>query len=177
VAEKWPRKCRNAWRQFPTGGRSFLEIAVTQDREHAAQVLYSLIETGLDSVDGYEKAAELARNPRFQALFRERAQARQRLVQELKDEAGVLGGQSPAAGSVLGQAHRVFAELRNRIAGQSDKAMIEEVERGENFICDRFQEAARNEALPAEVRALVQRASDAISADRDAARALEAEFQ
>ena len=148
-----------------------------QDREYVVGVLNGLIETTLDSADGYEKAAELARNPRFKSLFQERAQARRQLAEEIDAEVRKVGGEPPKGGSILGQAHRVFAELRDRIAGQSDKALVEEVERGESFVCARFQTAGRDDALPAEARELIARAAGAISADHDAARALKDEFQ
>ena len=57
-----------------------------EDSEHVVRILNMLIESILDSADGYEKAAELVRNSRFKSLFQERAQARKQLTQELKDE-------------------------------------------------------------------------------------------
>ena len=147
-----------------------------QDSEHVVHVFNSLIETALDSAEGYEKAAELARNPRFKSLFQESAQARMRLTQELKDEVRSFGGQPPDDGSVLGQAHRVFVELRDKIAGQSDRAVIEEVERGESFIRDRFQKASQDDALPALARQLIERAYNTISAGYEEVSAMKEEF-
>ena len=130
---------------------------MTQDDEHAAHVFSNLVQITLDSAEGYEQAAELARNPRFKGLFQERAQARRLLAKELKDELRSLGGQSVNYGSILGQAHRVFVELRDKIAGQSDRAIVEEVERGESFVRDRFQKAAHDDALSAQARQLIER--------------------
>jgi uncharacterized protein (TIGR02284 family) len=149
---------------------------VPEDSEHVVHIFNSLIETTLDSADGYEKAAELVRNSRFKSLFKERAQARMQLTQELKDEVRSFGGQSPDDGSILGQAHRIFVELRDKIAGQSDRAVIEEVERGENFIRDRFQKAFQDDAIPAQARQLIERAYSSISADCAEASALKEEF-
>jgi uncharacterized protein (TIGR02284 family) len=149
---------------------------VPEDSEHVVHIFNSLIETALDSADGYGKAAELVRNSRFKSLFQERAQARMQLTQELRDEVRSFGGQSPDDGSVLGQAHRIFVELRDKIAGQSDRAVIEEVERGENFIRDRFQKASQDDALPAQARQLIERVYNSISADYEEASALKEEF-
>jgi len=147
-----------------------------QDREHAVDTLTGLIEATRDSAEGYTKAAELARNPRFKAIFLERAEARRRLSQELNGEVSSLGGQPIDDGSILGQAHRVFAELRDKISGNSDKAIIEEVERGESFVRERFQKAALDEGLPAQARLLIEKASIAISADLAETAAFENEF-
>ena len=145
------------------------------DSEHVVRIFNGLIETTLDSASGYEKAAELVRNPRFRSLFQERALARMRLTQELKEGAVPLEANSDG-GSLLGQAHRAFVELRDKIAGQSDRAVIEEVERGESYICDRFQKAAQDEQLPDQARHVIERAYNTISADYAEVSALKEEF-
>jgi uncharacterized protein (TIGR02284 family) len=149
---------------------------VTEPSEHAVKVLNSLIETTLDSANGYAEAGSLARNPRFKSLFQERAEARRHLTRDLKDEVHSFGGQSADHGSILGHAHRVFIELRDKIAGRSDRAIIEEIERGESFIRDRFQKAAHDDTLPAQARQLIERAYGAISAEHDEASAWKDEF-
>jgi uncharacterized protein (TIGR02284 family) len=149
---------------------------MTEPSEYAVKVLNSLIQTTLDSADGYEEAGDLARNPRFKGLFVKRAEARRHLTQELKDEVHTFGGQSVDNGSILGQAHRVFVGLRDKIAGRSDRAIIEEVERGESFVRDRFQKAAHDDALPAQARKLIERAYGTISADLGEASAWKDEF-
>jgi uncharacterized protein (TIGR02284 family) len=149
---------------------------VPQVSEHVIHVFNSLVETTLDSADGYEKAAQLARNPRFKSLFQERALSRVRLSEELKNEIHSFGAQSPHDGSVLGQAHRVFVALRDKIGGQSDLAVIEEVERGESFIRERFQKAFQDDAVPGRARQIIERAYSSISADYEEVAALKGEF-
>jgi uncharacterized protein (TIGR02284 family) len=150
---------------------------MTQDHEYAVSVFDNLVETTLDSVEGYQQAAELARNPRFKSVFQARTQARRRLAQELKDEVRSFGGKSLDNGSILGQAHRVFVALRDKIAGQSDRAIVEEVERSESVVRDRFQRAAHDEALPVGARQLVKRVYGSISDDYDKVSAMKDEFR
>jgi len=64
----------------------------------------------------------------------------------------------------------------DKISGNSDKAIIEEVERGESFVRERFQKAALDEGLPAQARLLIEKASIAISADLAETAAFENEF-
>jgi len=137
--------------------REPLALEPIQDRDHTVGVFNSLIETTLD-------------------LFQERAQARLGLTKTLKDEVRALGGETPDDGTILGQAHRVFVALRDKMSGQSDKALVEEVERGEKFIRDRFEKAAQDDALPAQAHQLIARASDAIAADHIEMIALKDEF-
>jgi len=135
--------------------------------EHAVSVLNSLIETTLDSADGYGKAAERADNPQFQRLFSDRAASRRLLCQQLKAEVRSFGGEPKDDGSILGRAHRAFVELRDRVAGHDDKAVIAEVERGEDLIRNKFEQAAHDRSLPEDARQMLERAYSSIKADHD----------
>ncbi len=84
------------------------------ENEHSAQLLNRLIPTTMDSADGYELAAELARNPRFKTLFLERATARHKLTEALsKAEVRSFGELPEADGSLLAEeAHRALLDLQ-----------------------------------------------------------------
>ena len=145
--------------------------------DYALNLLNTLIETTLDSVAGYEKAAELARNPRFQSLFKDKAQARQKVADELKAEVRGLGAEPWDKSSFRGRAQRAFLELRDKIGGKSDKPVIEAVEHDEDFIRDQFAEAANDEKLPGTARDLVNRLHGALVADHDEISAIKHEFE
>jgi uncharacterized protein (TIGR02284 family) len=145
--------------------------------DHAVHVLNSLIETTVDSADGYRKAAETADDPRFKTLFETRAQRRQQLSSQLKAEVRSFGGQPRDDGTLLGATHRTFLGLKDKVAGGSDKAVIEEVERGEDFIRDKFEKAARDNELPQQVRQLVDKACTSIKAEHDEVSALKQQMQ
>jgi uncharacterized protein (TIGR02284 family) len=144
--------------------------------EYAVQVLNTLIETTLDSADNAGKAAELARNPRFQALFREQAEKRRPLADELMDEVRKLGGKPWDKGSFRARTQRAFLELRDRLSGHSDKALIEEMERGEDFILRQFAEAAQDEALPPEIRSRIEGVRGTLQGEHDKISAIKREF-
>ncbi len=148
-----------------------------ETHDYAIQTFNRLIETTIDSADGYEKAADLARNPRFQDLFRQKEQKRRQLAVELEDRVRGLGGEPWDKGSFRGVTHRAFLELRDRIGGgHSDKPVIEEVERGESFIRDQFAAAAQDAVLPEEARRSIERDLGAIQAEHDEIAAIGREF-
>ncbi len=135
--------------------------------EHAVHVLNGLIETTLDSADGYRKAAETADNPTFKTLFQNRAQKRERLCGELRSEVRSFGGEPKDDGSMLAATHRAFLDLKDKVTGSDDKAIIDEVERGEDYLRDKFEKAAADAELPAEARNCVERAYASVKADHD----------
>jgi len=69
--------------------------------QHDIKVLNTLIETTLDSVDGYTEAAKDAGNPGYKMLFERRAAERRRVVNNLQGTVRSLGGEPEDDGSVL----------------------------------------------------------------------------
>ena len=134
---------------------------------HDVHILNSLIETTIDSVDGYERAAREAKNPEFRLIFEERAFERRQVIDELRQEVTRMGGEVEDDGSVLAKAHRSFLKIRDAVAGGDDKQVIDEVERGEDFIKNKYEVAMRDEELTAPARQTVTRAFDSVKSGHD----------
>ena len=118
---------------------------MTTTNEHAVKVLNGLIETTLDSAGGYREAAENAHNTQYKTMFTERADKRTALAGQLQQEVRTFGGEPETHQTMLGRAHNKFVDLKNAVmGGGNDKAVITEVERGEDFIKSKFEHAARD---------------------------------
>ena len=139
---------------------------------HDVRVLNGLIETTIDSVDGYEKAAQESKNPEFRRIFEERAFERRRVCDDLKNEVARMGGEVEDDGSLLAKAHRSFLKVREAVMGGDDKQVIDEVERGEDFIKGKFEHAMRDEDLTAPARETVTRAYTSVKSGHDQISAL-----
>jgi uncharacterized protein (TIGR02284 family) len=135
------------------------------------ELLNSLIETTIDSVDGYEKAAEAAKGDEVSVMFRRFADERREAVARLRDQVRKLGGTPEDDGSVLASAHRTFLELRTYV--QSDrKAAIMEVERGEDFIKSRYEDALDEPDLAPDVRDTITSCYDTVLRGHDSVASL-----
>ena len=132
------------------------------DTSHDISVLNSLIETTIDSVDGYRRSAQEATNSRFSGEFLERASEREQVVSQLRDQVRKLGGNPEDDGSVLAAAHRAFLSLRDKITGSDDAAVIAEVDHGESYLNGKWETALRDDRLSAETRSLVQTAYQSV---------------
>ena len=135
--------------------------------DHAVKVLNSLIETTLDSANGYREAADNARSSQFSSMFADRAARRAQLVGELQQVVRSFGGAPETDPSLLGKAHNKFVELKTAIAGGDDRAVINEVERGEDTIKAKYEAVLDDRELPSTARELINRAYGAIKADHD----------
>ena len=135
--------------------------------DHAVKILNSLIETTLDSANGYRSAAEGVDNPQFKSMFTERAARREELSRRLQQEVRTFGGEPEDDQSLLGRMHNKFAEVRGDLMGRDDKGVIDEVERGEDVIKAKFEKAAQDADLPEPARQLVTTAYAEVRADHD----------
>jgi uncharacterized protein (TIGR02284 family) len=129
--------------------------------------LNTLIATTIDSINGYEESATQIDNERFREIFRQRANERQQVVQDLRAEVRRLGGEAEEGGSFLGKAHQRFEDLKAAVTGRDEKAIIDEVERGENYIKSKFEAALNGESLTGQSRTVVERAYQSVRSGHD----------
>jgi uncharacterized protein (TIGR02284 family) len=129
--------------------------------------LNTLIATTIDSVNGYENSARDVKNDRFRQIFRECADERQRVVEDLRTEVRRLGGNPEDDGSFLGKAHQRFEDLKAAITGGDDQAIVNEVERGEDYIKGKFETALNSDTLSGESRSVVERCYQSIRSGHD----------
>lgn len=108
---------------------------------HDIETVNGLIKTTIDSVNGYRSAAKDADSSRFQTMFFDRASERETVATKLQQYVQKNGGSPTDSGSIAAGAHRAFMNLRVLVTGSDDKAVIEEVERGEDHIKEKFESA------------------------------------
>jgi uncharacterized protein (TIGR02284 family) len=129
--------------------------------------LNSLISTTIDSVNGYEDSAENIDNERFREIFRQRANERQEIVEQLRGEVRRLGGNPEDDGSFLGKTHQRFEDLKAAITGRDEKSIVNEVERGEDYLKEKWQAALQSGDLNGEAHDLIERCYQSIKAGHD----------
>lgn len=139
--------------------------------EHDIDVLNTLIETTLDSADGYSQAAENAKQSGYKDVFIRWAGDRRQVVTQLQGQVRRLGGTPEDDGSILAAGHRMFLKLRDSVTG-NDQSVIDEVERGEDFIKAKYEAALKDEELSSEVRNAVVQAYASVKTGHDQARDL-----
>ena len=134
--------------------------------------LETLTTTLIDSINGYRDAAQNAEGSQFQQLFRQMADERSKVAEDLRAEIRRLGGNPPDDGSFLGSAHQRFMDLKGALTGRDDKAIINEVERGEDYLKEKFETALNSGTLSGESRAVVESAYQSVRSGHDQVSAL-----
>lgn len=129
--------------------------------------LNTLTTTVIDSVNGYRDAAENSESGRFQEMFRTNADERSRVAEDLRAEVRRLGGEPETDQSTLGSLHQRWVDLKAAITGHDDKAIINEVERGEDYLKAKFETALNSDHLSGDSRAVVERAFQSVRKGHD----------
>ena len=139
------------------------------DHNHSDEIstLNTLIATTIDSVTGYENSAKDIDNQRFAEIFRERANERQQVVEQLRSEVRRLGGNPEDDGSFMGKTHQRFEDLKAAVTGKDEKAIVNEVERGEDYLKEKFETALNSDTLSGESRSVVERCYQSVRSGHD----------
>jgi uncharacterized protein (TIGR02284 family) len=119
-------------------------------------LLNDLVETSKDGEEGFRAAAEDTKSRALQAILMRRAEDCRRGAVDLQQLIVQLGGKPEKSGSITGAMHRSWVNLRARVSGRPDLAILAECARGEDVAKGRYREALYQE-LPAAIRLVVQR--------------------
>jgi len=142
------------------------------NNSHDIAVLNGLIETTLDSVKGFASAAEDKNAGSHAAFFEQMAQERSGVATRLQAMAAGLGGTPEQHSSYGAAAHRVFMNIKNALTGGSERAVIEEVERGEDYIKAKYEAALQDAQLTPETRQVIEQAYESVRKGHDRASVL-----
>lgn len=137
--------------------------------------LDDLITTTIDSIKGFENSAEEAPDGRFATFFTNMAAERRQVVEQLSAHSRSLGGTPTEQGSMAAALHRRWEDLRAALGG-GDKAVIQEVERGEDYLKAEFERAMNDTNVSEPTRAVIAEAYGSVRRGHDTASALKKEF-
>jgi uncharacterized protein (TIGR02284 family) len=137
-----------------------------KDKDGTA-VVVSLTETLADSVKGYRDAASQVESAEFRQMFTELADKRSEALSDLKAELSRAGHATDGDGTTMGALHQRWLDLKASLTGHDDKAVINEVERGEDYLKEKFEAALASDALDAGFRGIVERAYGSVREGHD----------
>ncbi|WP_332657403.1 PA2169 family four-helix-bundle protein [Brevundimonas sp.] len=144
---------------------------MSSPNHHDIHVLNSLIETTIDSADGYREAAKETDKEGFRTLFEARSFERQQVVSDLQGAVRTLGGEPEDDGTVLAKAHRAFLDVKHALL-RDEQAVVNSVENGEDFIKAKFEGALEDSAVSATTRETIRRAYTTVKDGHDQMRDL-----
>ncbi|QDU88284.1 hypothetical protein Pla175_16580 [Pirellulimonas nuda] len=136
--------------------------------------LVDLTRANLDSSKGFSDAAKTLDNQRLKKVFEEQSRIRSANAAELQSLVSINDNDPPEEGSWLAAMHRSWLAVRTALSSNDDQAVLEEAERGEDYIKKMYEDvlketagSAVNDILQAQY-AGVKKTHDAVRDLRDA---------
>ena len=146
------------------------------DNSHDITVLNTLIRTTLDSHKGFEEACEDSEGQHSQ-FFQQMASERSQVASQLQAQVAALGGDPEDDSSFNSAAPRGFMNLKQAVMGDSDEAVIEEVERGEDYLKAKYETALQDGELSPQTRQIIEQAYQSVRKGHDTASAMKHQMQ
>ncbi len=155
---------------------------MTTTNDKLVNVLNDLIQINNDRVNGYEKAAEEAKDKDLDlvAIFNKMANDSRSYVAELSAEVTRLGGNPDTGTTNSGKVYRVWMDVKTLFTGKDRQAILDNCEFGEDAAQKAYREALASDAeISADTRQLItnqqaelKTAHDLIKKYRDAHKAM-----
>ncbi|RML35709.1 hypothetical protein ALQ96_03047 [Pseudomonas syringae pv. atrofaciens] len=148
---------------------------MTDINKETISILNDLIETSKDGEEGFRTSAEHAKSAQVKSFLANRSTEVAAAVRELQAEVTALGGKPEDSSSVSGALHRAWVNLKSMVTSDDDKAVLEEVEKGEDVAKKAYREAlekARAKNVSPNVIALIEKQQAGVLANHDKVKAL-----
>ena len=139
-------------------------------------LLNELIETCKDGEQGFTRAAQEVAEGNLKTVFIECASRCRDGAAELQTLVGGMGGTPEREGSIKGTVHRGWMDLKTKLTNRDSLAVLEEVERGEDYAKARYAQALKAELAP-NVRAVLQRQHEGAVTNHDRVRDLRNQYR
>lgn len=147
---------------FTMADTTFSEVITT---------LNDLIETCRDGINGFRTAADGVRSPIAKEVFLSRVHLIEKGLGDLDSAVQRLGGEPIEHGHPAAPMHRAWINIKSAVTMGDDKAIIDEVVRGEEVAVQHYRDALAK-PLPAEIRAMVEMQERGTELNLERARAL-----
>ncbi|MEH6764967.1 MAG: PA2169 family four-helix-bundle protein [Aequorivita antarctica] len=118
--------------------------------------LQDLLEKNYDAEKGFTKAMKDAKNQNLKRFLQNQAAQRSRFATELDQQIRNLNEQPKESGSLTGNLHRTWIDIKSSVAGNTDEAVLEECIRGEKASWKEYEEKLQKQNFPSNISGLLK---------------------
>lgn len=102
--------------------------------------LQEILDINHDAVEGYKTAANAVSDDNMKTLFGRFSQQRRLFIEELKNEARIMGHEMSEETTVKGFFHRNWMDLKSNFGGSVDERVIDDAITGEKSAIEKYNE-------------------------------------
>ncbi len=125
--------------------------------EQVGSKLNNLLEKTYDAEKGFKKAAENVENSALKNYFNQKAQERYEFGHELKGEIKSFNQEVDKGGSLIGDAHRAWMDVKKVFSSDNEESMLEEAIRGEKSSVEEYNEVLNETSLPLSTKNVLEK--------------------
>lgn len=119
--------------------------------------LQGLLEKNYDAQKGFTKAMKNAKSNNLKHFLQKQAAQRSRFATEITDELRNLNEEPKESGSLAGDLHRAWIDIKTAVSGNEDEAVLEECIRGEKASAEEYNEKLRKSNFPPRISTVLQK--------------------
>lgn len=142
------------------------------DNKQVIGVLNDLLENARDGEYGFKTCSEQVETESAKTLFATRASGCAEAGRELEALIVQYGGEPASGGTAAGALHRGWVQVKGAVGADSELSILESCERGEDSAIARYRKALKEDNLPADVRAVIERQAAGAQKNHDQIRDL-----
>lgn len=124
--------------------------------------LQGLLEKNYDAEKGFKKAFETTKNKPLKGFLENKAVQHSRFATELNDEILKLNETPKSSGSIKGDLHRGWIDVKSAFKANTDEAILEECIRGEKASLKEYEETLKNNVFPPQISEVLTKQLDSI---------------
>ena len=136
--------------------------------------LKDIVERNEDSVMGFEKAADNAKELGTRSYFENKVQERKKFITQLRNATPALElGNTKIEGSKKGAVHRSWMDAKALFSADNDETMLEEAIRGDKAAIEEYNEVMSDALVPQRVKEILREQKEVIQNDLETSEILE----
>lgn len=128
-----------------------------ENHEKTIEELNDILEKTYDAIAGFRKAAENAKDTRLMGYFNEQVLTREQFSHELAAEVRNLGGTPKTSGTLQGNFHRAWMDVKTALSLESDEGVLEACITGEKNCIGEYNDLLEESHLPVSTRSLLNK--------------------
>jgi uncharacterized protein (TIGR02284 family) len=145
------------------------------DIKKTRSALKDLAELLIDSRKGYHEAAERVEAPHLKQLLTKLSTERAPLISEIESQLRMFGEDDmPKDGTVKGDLHRAWIDIRDSLSGSANANVLDECERGEKHLLDRYDDLLKDNELSGDVQSMLNKQRSKVQGNINEVQALHA---
>lgn len=138
------------------------EIADENIHNEITNNLQDLLVKNYDAEKGFTKAMKSVENNDFKQFLKNQAAQRSRFATELTQELRNLNEEPKERGSITGDLHRTWMDIKTAVVGNEDEGVLEECIRGEKASAKEYEEKLQKYNFPPQISSVLQKQSSEI---------------